>query len=439
MKRSYKKLLITCLSCALSLTIYYAGIASMGQSDETISTVPQEADPPTVIENVTKVFPPSQLSAAQFAPVDAVMREDFEGKWPGPGWELINPESDNGRDYLWGKRDCHPRSGGAVGWSVGGGAQGSGLLCTDNYPDGIQSTAFYGPFDLTRAISPTLTYHLWGRSELGSHGCYDALFVGSSTDKETFRGTFLCGNFTNGSEGNGYYVYTLDLQNRLGSPEVWIGILLHSNNTVTNEGMTFDDLALSSTLPPSATITVTFTPTPTGTATATNTPTVTSTPTGTATPTHTPTATPANTPTATAVPQGLINYLPVLKHILPSPTPTSTATPTATTVPSATHWTGGTNRGHPMSFNVSANGQEWRSFKVEATFVIGGCSGTIETTAHGPGSISNNQFSFAGSTFSFTGRFTSATTAEGTYAFSNAYIPNCGYFSQSGTWAATRP
>lgn len=294
MKRSYKKLLITCLSCALSLTIYYAGIASMGQSDETISTVPQEADPPTVIENVTKVFPPSQLSAAQFAPVDAVMREDFEGKWPGPGWELINPESDNGRDYLWGKRDCHPRSGGAVGWSVGGGAQGSGLLCTDNYPDGIQSTAFYGPFDLTGAISATLTYHLWGRSELGSHGCYDALFVGSSTDKETFRGTFLCGNFTNGDAGNGYYQRVLDLRERLEESQVWVAFTFVSDGSVNFNGFMLDDISIDIVTDAGPTVTVTSTTTPS--------PTVTVTPSATPSPTKTIDTTPVPTLEVTPTP-----------------------------------------------------------------------------------------------------------------------------------------
>jgi hypothetical protein len=103
------------------------------------------------------------------------------------------------------------------------------------------------------------------------------------------------------------------------------------------------------------------------------------------------------------------------------------------------HWTGTTSRGWPMSFNVSSGGTSWSDFKLKTDFSAGGCSGTLETTVFGPGTITNNQFSYSGGTFSFSGQFTSSTTASGTYAFTNHSIPGCGNFSQSGTWTANWP
>jgi hypothetical protein len=103
------------------------------------------------------------------------------------------------------------------------------------------------------------------------------------------------------------------------------------------------------------------------------------------------------------------------------------------------HWTGTTSRGWPISFNVSSGGTSWSDFKLKTDFSAGGCSGTLETTVFGPGTITNNQFSYSGGTFSFSGQFTSSTTANGTYAFTNHSIPGCGNFSQSGTWTANWP
>lgn len=100
------------------------------------------------------------------------------------------------------------------------------------------------------------------------------------------------------------------------------------------------------------------------------------------------------------------------------------------------HWTGTTNRGYPMSFDVASGGTTWSNFKLKTNFSVGGCSGTVETTVFGPGSVTNNQFSGGSGSFSFSGHFNSSTTASGTYAYNNNFIPGCGNFTQSGTWTA---
>ncbi len=113
-------------------------------------------------------------------------------------------------------------------------------------------------------------------------------------------------------------------------------------------------------------------------------------------------------------------------------------------------WTGSTSRGHSMSFTVSSGGTQWSTFKLKTDFVASNCgaSGTMEITVPGPGSISGNQFSYTSSTFSFTGQFTSASAASGTYSFTNRqivigipYPPYVCYYylTQSGTWSASTP
>jgi hypothetical protein len=99
------------------------------------------------------------------------------------------------------------------------------------------------------------------------------------------------------------------------------------------------------------------------------------------------------------------------------------------------HWAGTTSRGQPMSFDVSGGGATWSNFKLKTDFSFGGCSGTVEVTIPGPGTITNNQFSSSGSggAFSFSGQLTSLTTASGTYAFVNDPT-GCGSLTQSGTW-----
>jgi hypothetical protein len=111
-------------------------------------------------------------------------------------------------------------------------------------------------------------------------------------------------------------------------------------------------------------------------------------------------------------------------------------------------WTGMTFWNEPMSFKVINSGTQWSTFKLKAVFAGCSASGTIEITVFGPGNITNDQFSYSGSTFSFTGQFTSPFTATGTYSFNNhlivvslPYPPYVCYvhFNQSGTWSASTP
>jgi hypothetical protein len=102
------------------------------------------------------------------------------------------------------------------------------------------------------------------------------------------------------------------------------------------------------------------------------------------------------------------------------------------------HWTGTTSRGQPMSFNVSSKGATWSNFKLKTDYSFGGCSGTVEVTLSGPGTITNNQFSSTSGAFSFSGQLTSLTSATGTYSFVNSST-GCGLLNQSGTWTANLP
>jgi hypothetical protein len=103
-----------------------------------------------------------------------------------------------------------------------------------------------------------------------------------------------------------------------------------------------------------------------------------------------------------------------------------------------------------MSFDVLGGGTQWNNFKLKTDYSAPSCnsSGTIEVTVSGAGGITNNQFSYTTSTYSFAGEFSDATNATGTYAFNNfqlifslPYPPYIcyAYLTQNGTWTAHTP
>lgn len=109
-------------------------------------------------------------------------------------------------------------------------------------------------------------------------------------------------------------------------------------------------------------------------------------------------------------------------------------------IPTPGYWAGTTNRNQPMSFTVSRDSTQWSSFKLKTDFSGGGVSGSVEITLSGHGPISAGYFSFSGSTFSFTGNFTSSRLTNGTYSFTNFPIfvyPGYYYLTQYGTWSAS--
>ena len=260
---------------------------------------------------------PTDIAPAALLP--ATMSENFESSWPNTGWTLYDLSNDDGGEYLWGRRNCNPHSGSYAGWSVGGGAQGSQLSClSSTYPDNTNTIAQYGPFDLSNALSASVTYYIYGSTEWdGTINCpFDRLTIEGFTDAGASDYDYYCGNWTNGSDGNGYYKRTLNLPHLLGPGQgsAWFQLVFSSDTGVGDIGMLVDDITISVTYP---------TPTPTDTPTKTplGAPTSTPTKTPTKTPTDTPTKTPSGAPGGTPPPI----YLPIT---IRAPIPTPSLPPT---------------------------------------------------------------------------------------------------------------
>jgi hypothetical protein len=267
----------------------------------------------------------ASLTAATFP---ATMSENFESAWPSSGWALYDLSGADGGEYLWGRRNCNPHSGGYSGWSVGGGAQGSPRPCFDAnylYPNNILTQAVYGPFDLSDATSAIVTYYIWGSTEWdGTDACpYDRFTIQGYTDANAYDYNYYCGNWTQGSDGNGYFKRTLNLSHMLGPGQgnAWLKLEFSSDSSAGDIGMFIDDITLAVVRP---------TPTPTDTPTTTPTGTPTNTPTSTQTgaPTGTPTNTPTNTPTSIVGPAPPRPFYLPLTLRAPQQTPTPSLPPT---------------------------------------------------------------------------------------------------------------
>jgi hypothetical protein len=237
--------LVLILTLALTPVVFAAAISQA----RPIATPPEQAAA-AFFANTSYVFDlPSSVATADLA--DLLYEEGFEGTWPGPGWTL-NPTT-----TTWGKRTCHPRTGQYAAWVIGGGSVGANQLCSATYPVNANITAVYGPFSLQGATSAVLRYHIYGKTEPpAANGCYDRFLVLSSTNGTDFSGSTMCGNFTNGSAGNGYIEQTLNLNSKVGSAQVWLLFGLLSDSTINDIGITVDDATLEVSYDPIVTYSV---------------------------------------------------------------------------------------------------------------------------------------------------------------------------------------
>ncbi len=185
------------------------------------------------------------VSDAQAPDFGYWMSEGFEGNWPGDyavtGWNVAEYSSNDGGEYFFGKRDCNPLPGGAfAGWSVGGGANGSQLGCNGNYPNNLNTWAFYGPVTLTGASAARLNFFITGKSEWQADCLYDSLWVGVSTDGvfDDELGWLICEDYS-----SGYWQLNYDLNNYLGR-QIWLGFQMYSDASNRATGYTLDNISL---------------------------------------------------------------------------------------------------------------------------------------------------------------------------------------------------
>ena len=270
MKRRIPALVIFALAL---VSLLMAGAVSITNAKpELAQDMPpkQEGELPGVVGHVEEVdlVRENDSNNGVLKPEAVIMSQNFEGAWPAAGWALSDQSSQDGGEFLWGKRTCWRRAGTYGGWAVGGGTHGSALPCSGQYPNYSNTWAIYGPFNLSQASAASLTFYFRGRTEYGNNQCpYDKFFAGSSINNINFTGPMWCGDWTAGTAGNGFYSYTLNLASRLGQSQVWIAFAFQSNGSIGDIGMTIDDITLD------VTQTATATPTPTPTSACPSTPT----------------------------------------------------------------------------------------------------------------------------------------------------------------------
>ncbi len=178
------------------------------------------------------------------SPLAAILNEGFEGAWPTGLWSVGDFSNTDGGEYLWDDSNCWPHSGSWAGYSVGGGAQGNQLPCWGPYPNNLNTWAIWGPFNLGSASSASLTFYFTGATEGGTNCPFDRFFAGHSANGADFTGTFFCGDWTAGTDGNQYFSRTIDLASRLGDASVWVGFALQTDVSNVDIGMMIDDVSV---------------------------------------------------------------------------------------------------------------------------------------------------------------------------------------------------
>ena len=137
---------------ALSLLLLFSGLQlDDAAADSSAPTPEEQAAGGMFVPDMIEVRSSLGDDTTALEPAATLMSQNFEGAWPASGWSLEDHGASDGGVYLWGKRNCHPRTGSYAGWSVGGGAQGDALACGANYPNHANTWAMYGPFDLSQA------------------------------------------------------------------------------------------------------------------------------------------------------------------------------------------------------------------------------------------------------------------------------------------------
>ncbi len=230
-----------------ALLITLTGVPSSG----TAMSIPiplrgaDKADPVQMTDQVLSVSLAPVDAAEVRQTVTAQMSEDFEDAWPATGWQLVDNSTRDDGENLFGQRYCHPHTRSGAAWTVGGGDAGSHRSCTGNYPNNANTWAVYGPVDLSTATRASLSFHVWGRTQPTQGSiCPDFLFAGSSVNQTNFKGIKYCGDTTNGEARNGYHKFTVDLTDRLGISQVWVAFAFISDSSITDIGLTVDDIAL---------------------------------------------------------------------------------------------------------------------------------------------------------------------------------------------------
>lgn len=223
------------------LELQSVGRAPASSVDIIVASSPAEPGSSSSFLPLVQVPPPAPTVTP--IPWTTITSHEFEGSFPGPGWEVASISS-----YHWAKSSCQSYEGSYSAWAVGETAGGTpGLNCGDPYPNNVDTWLVYGPFSLRDATAAELDFFTWLNTEWDGNvqHVYDYLWMGVSLDNSLFCGKSLMG------DSRGWYHKTLDLGSLscsdinldtvLGKPEVWFAFRFYSNDSGSLPGGAFVD------------------------------------------------------------------------------------------------------------------------------------------------------------------------------------------------------
>lgn len=203
--------------------------------------------------------PPSQPSTVRPAAItinsgsgwQKIVGQGFESTFPPSGWALFDSSSTDGGQYYWGKRNCKPHFGGYSVWAGGGGSSGNSLACGQTYVNNLSTWLDYGPINLSQATDAEFQFDLWADIEGTGPNTIDFFAWGASIDRNNYYPMYA----TAGQTGDWIPLHlnltnVPGLGNLAGRPEVYVGWLFESNESITKQGAFVDDMVVWVYTPP---------------------------------------------------------------------------------------------------------------------------------------------------------------------------------------------
>jgi hypothetical protein len=169
--------------------------------------------------------------------------EDFEGAFPGPGWETLDNDGVVNGEYCWAPTNFMAGQGSRSMWPASGCVSATSPAI-GSYPNNLKSLAIFGPFDFSGATGAEVDWLQWSQIASG-----DTMMIAFSTNGVDFPTAYgqdgpYFSTLSEPPTTDGWEPFFIDLNQFLGQPQVWVAFGFFSDAQSSDNGAFVDDVAV---------------------------------------------------------------------------------------------------------------------------------------------------------------------------------------------------